>query len=110
MKFGRSFALRSADPTRAAGPDSWCRAGAAGIDQPSVRIVVGEQRGAEPRPRAFGIGLADHEGRAQTQQFCCFHEPGEVPSGLDYGLILDSLSKMFAGGNHGLDDVKGRAR
>jgi hypothetical protein len=32
----------------------------AGIDEPSIRIVVGEQQRAEPWPRAFGIGPADH--------------------------------------------------
>jgi hypothetical protein len=35
-------------------------AGAAGIDQPSVGIVIGEQR-AEPRPPAFGIGPSHYD-------------------------------------------------
>jgi hypothetical protein len=33
----------------------------AGIDQPSVGIVVGEQQRAEPRPPSFGIGPADDD-------------------------------------------------
>jgi hypothetical protein len=68
-------------------------AGSAGIDQPPIRIVVGDQQRSEPGPAAFGIGPADHEGKSEPQQFCGFHEPGEVPSGLDNGLILDSLSR-----------------
>jgi hypothetical protein len=45
---------------------TWARlldagAGAAGIDQPAVRIVVGEQQRAEPRPPPFRIGPADHQ-------------------------------------------------
>ena len=55
---------------------------AAGIDQASTRIVIGEQQGAEKGPRAFGIGPADHEGKPKSQQFCGSHEPGEVPSRL----------------------------
>jgi uncharacterized protein YbaA (DUF1428 family) len=35
-------------------------AGAAGIDQPAARIIVGEQQRAEIRPPAFGIGPAHH--------------------------------------------------
>jgi hypothetical protein len=38
--------------------------GAAGKDQSTVRIVVGEQERAEPRARAFGIGPANHSKRA----------------------------------------------
>ena len=53
-------------------------ADAAGIDQLAVGIVVGEQQGAEIRPRAFGIGPADHEGETKPQQFCRFQELGEV--------------------------------
>jgi hypothetical protein len=41
-------------------------AGAAGIDQPPIRIVIGEQQSAEPGPRAFGIGPADHEGKSHS--------------------------------------------
>ena len=45
-------------------------------------------------PRAGRAALsrrrpADHEGKSKPQQFCGFHEPGEVPSGLDNGLILE---------------------
>jgi hypothetical protein len=47
------------------------------------------------------LGPADHEGKSHPQQFCGFLEPGEVPSGLDNGLILDSLSKMFTVVNRG---------
>jgi hypothetical protein len=43
--------------------------------------------------RAFADGPAAHEGKSKPQQFCGFHEPGEVPSGLDNGQILDSLSR-----------------
>ena len=68
-------------------------AGAAGIDKASLGIVVGDQQRAEIGPASFGIGPADHEGKSEPQQFCGFHEPGEVPSGLDSGLILDSLSR-----------------
>ena len=82
---------------------------AAGIDQASTRIVIGEQQGAEKGPRAFGIGPADHEGKPQPQQFCGFHEPGEEPSGLDHALILDSLSRRFADVTHGPDDFKRQA-
>jgi hypothetical protein len=32
--------------------------------------------------------------KSKPQQFYGFHEPGEVPSGLDHGLILDSLSRV----------------
>jgi hypothetical protein len=39
---------------------------------------------------------ADREGKPTPQQFCGFHEPGKVPSGLDNGLILDSLSRARA--------------
>jgi hypothetical protein len=35
-------------------------AGAAGIDQPAIGIVVAEQQSPEPGPGAFGIGPADH--------------------------------------------------
>jgi hypothetical protein len=44
-------------------------AGAAGIDQPSVRIVIGEQQRAESRPRAFGIGPADDDKFLAVQAF-----------------------------------------
>jgi hypothetical protein len=36
-------------------------AGAAGIDQPSIRIVISEQQRAEIRPPSFGISPADHD-------------------------------------------------
>ena len=52
-------------------------------------------------------GPAGHEGKPKPQQFCDFHEPSEVPSGLDNGLILDSLSRMFADVNHRPDDLSG---
>ena len=55
--------------------------------------VIGEELRAEIRAASFRIGPADHEGKSKTQQFCGFHEPGELPSGLDNGLILDSLSR-----------------
>jgi hypothetical protein len=42
---------------------------ATGIDQPSVRIVVGEQQRAEPRPPSFGIGPADRDGLLAMQAF-----------------------------------------
>jgi len=35
----------------------------------SVRIVVGEQQRAEPRPRPFGIGPADHHEFLALQAF-----------------------------------------
>ena len=35
--------------------------GTAGIDQPSVGIVVGEQQRTEPGPRSSRIGPADHD-------------------------------------------------
>ena len=63
------------------------------INKPPVWIVISQEQGAEPWASAFGIGPADHEGKSKPQQFCGFHEPGEVPSGLDNGLILDSLSR-----------------
>jgi hypothetical protein len=44
-------------------------AGAAGIDQPSVGIVVGEQQGAERWPGAFGIGPADDDKFLAVQTF-----------------------------------------
>jgi hypothetical protein len=84
-------------------------AGAAGIDQAAVGIVIGEQQRAEPGAPSFRIGSADHEGKPKPQQFCGFHEPGEVPSGLDNGLILDSLSRMFANVNHGVAWSSGSA-
>jgi hypothetical protein len=31
-------------------------ASAAGVNEPSLRIVIGEQQGPEKGPRAFGIG------------------------------------------------------
>ena len=68
-------------------------ADAAGIDRLSVRTVIAEELRAEIRAASFRIGPADHEGKSKTQQFCGFHEPGELPSGLDNGLILDSLSR-----------------
>jgi len=68
-------------------------ADAAGIDRLSVRTVIAEELRAEIRAASFRIGPADHEGKSKPQQFCGFHEPGEVPSGLDNGLILDSLSR-----------------
>ena len=58
--------------------------------------MIGEELRADIGAASFRIGPADHEGKSKTQQFCGFHEPGEVPSGLDSGLILDSLSRMFA--------------
>src|SRR5258707_1006468 len=64
-----------------------------GIQPPPVGIVIGEQQSSEIRPPSFRIGPADHEGKPKPQQFYGFHEPGEVPSGLDNGLILDSLSR-----------------
>jgi hypothetical protein len=72
-----------------------------GIDQLLIRIVIRQQERPEPRTRTFGIGPADHEDKSKRQQFCGFHEPGEVPSGLDNGLVLDSLSRMFTIVNHG---------
>src|SRR5207302_4818656 len=35
-------------------------AGAAGIDQPAIGIVVAEEQRPEPGPGPFGIGPADH--------------------------------------------------
>ena len=66
---------------------------ASGINEPTVWIIVRQEQSPEPGMRAFGIGPADHEGKSEPQQFCGFHEPGEVPTGLDNGLILDSLSR-----------------
>jgi hypothetical protein len=37
--------------------------------------VVGEQQRAEPQPRSFGIGPADHEGKPKPRQFCAFTSP-----------------------------------
>ena len=62
----------------------------------AVRIVVGEQQRAEPRPPPFRIGPADHEGKPNPANSAGFHHSGEVPNGFDNGLILDSLSRMFA--------------
>jgi hypothetical protein len=39
--------------------------------------------------------------KSELHQSCAFHEPGEVPSGPDNGLILDSLSRMFTVVNQG---------
>jgi hypothetical protein len=39
---------------------------------------------------------ADREGKPTPQQFCGFHEPCKEPSGLDNGVILDSLSRARA--------------
>src|ERR1700730_7922544 len=44
-------------------------ADAAGIDQPAVAIVVGEQQSAEPWPGAFGIGPADEDKFLAVQAF-----------------------------------------
>jgi len=35
-------------------------AGAARVDQPAIRIVIAEQQGPQPGPRAFGVGPPDH--------------------------------------------------
>jgi formylglycine-generating enzyme required for sulfatase activity len=63
----------------------------------SFRVVRGGSWNVSPRSvRAatrLQVGPADHEGKSKPQQFCGFHELGEVPSGLDNGLILDSLSR-----------------
>ena len=45
-------------------------------------------------------------GKPNTNKFRGFDEPSELPSGLDNGPILDSLSRMFASVNHGPDDLK----
>ena len=81
-------------------------ADAAGIDQLSVRTMIGGELPAEIRAASFRIGPADHEGKPKPQQFCGCHEPSEVPSGLDNGLILDSLSRLSTDVNHGPDDLK----
>jgi hypothetical protein len=44
-------------------------AGAAGIDQPSAGIVIGEQQSAEIRPPAFRVGPADHDKLLAVQAF-----------------------------------------
>jgi hypothetical protein len=46
-------------------------------------------------------GPADHMGKSKPQESCNFHEAGEVRIGLENGLILDSLSSVFAVVNHG---------
>jgi hypothetical protein len=57
---GRGKRLESApQPFKLGLPDAG--AGAAGIDQPSVRIVVGEQQRAEPRSPPLRVGPADHD-------------------------------------------------
>ena len=43
--------------------------GPAGIDQPAIGIVVGEQQRAEIGPASFGIGLADHHEFLAVQTF-----------------------------------------
>jgi hypothetical protein len=91
---GRKRLQAAPQPLKLGGVDAG--ADAAGINQTSVGIVVGEQQRAEVWPPAFGIGPADHEGKPKPQQFCGFYEPGEVPIGLDNGPILDSLSRMLA--------------
>src|SRR5215468_5649496 len=61
-----------------------------------------------PRPASNPLsGPAGYEAKAKPQQFCGFHESGEVSSGLDNGLISGSLSRMFVGVNHGPVDLKG---
>ena len=50
--------------------------------------MIGEELRADIGAASFRIGPADHEGKSKTQQFCGFHEPGELPSGLGNGLIF----------------------
>jgi hypothetical protein len=50
-------------------------AGAAGVDEPSVRIVIGEQQGPERGTRPFGIGPADHEGNPNPNNSAAFTSP-----------------------------------
>jgi hypothetical protein len=83
--------------------------GAASVNEPPIGIIIGEQQSSKMGPRSFGIGPADHEGKSEPQQFCGFHEPREVPSGLDNGLILDSPSRIFADVNQGVDGSKREA-
>jgi hypothetical protein len=40
---------------------------------------------------------ADHEGKPNPSNSAAFHDAGEVPSGLDNGPILDSLSRIASG-------------
>jgi hypothetical protein len=82
-------------------------AGAAGIDQQPVRIVVGEQQRAEPWAPAFGIGPADHEPNPNPSNSAAFTTPARCQADSDNGLILDSLSRMFAVVNPGPDDLGG---
>ena len=50
-------------------------AGAPGVDEPAIRIVLGEQQSAEPGPGAFGIGPADHEAKASPNKSAAFTSP-----------------------------------
>jgi hypothetical protein len=45
------------------------RAGAARVDQPAIRVVIGKQQRAEPGPGAFGISPADHHEFLAVQAF-----------------------------------------
>ena len=44
-------------------------AGAAGVNEPPIGIVIGEQQGPEKGPRAFRIGPADHHELLAVQAF-----------------------------------------
>ena len=59
---------------------------------------------------ADGAGQPTTRADPNPNNSAAFTSLGEVPSGLDNGLILDSLSRMFADVKHGRDDLKRRAR
>ena len=51
------------------------RAGAARVDQPAIRVVIGEQQRPEPGPGPFGIGPADHEDKSNLSNSAAFTNP-----------------------------------
>ena len=50
-------------------------AGAASIDQPSVRIVIGEQQRADPRPRTFGSVQPTTTNSSRCRHLTLTHNP-----------------------------------
>jgi hypothetical protein len=78
---------------------------------PTILHAIFINPGACSRPVSrFPDRSSRPRGQTQPQQFCGFHDSGEVPSGLDNGLIWDWPSRMFAVVNPGPDDLRRRAR